>query len=319
MKEPEQTGKPANSGSEIADCSAARIPLARLKPVAISQAYRLPSELSMPLKQNVRKSSVGPPLACLKPNVDRYSPNPSNVKSRSEVEIPSANNKYAALSPTSPKSLESDVRRLHKRLWTETRRAGLQGNDRLLATINPYFAAEVLGFYVELSSNQREDLTAVKRQGIAATLDRQRGAIWIRSGQTEPERRFCIAHELGHLVRHPGVSFHRDRIGAFLTDHRPGIEQEADRFASIFLMPAQLVRSEFEARFGGIQYIQRDELIFYLRLLGKRRLSSTRDWSLAFATARRIRELKFTPLHEVFSVSALAMAIRLEDLGLVRL
>jgi len=51
-----------------------------------------------------------------------------------------------------------------------------------------------------------------------------------------PERRnFSLAHELGHLVLgHRGYGVQR---------RRPGVEREADRFATEFLLPERLLRA----------------------------------------------------------------------------
>jgi len=314
MKKLERKSKPYIYGSESSSSSAA-IPLARLKPEAIDWASSQVPRINMQLTAKGTGSSIGPPLAHLKPDIDEGGTNPSRTQKNcvpADISLGKA-----SCSDTSQSSLEGDVRRLHERLWVEARRAGYTGADRLFASIDPYFAAEMLGYSVEFSSDQREDLTCTKRQGIVATLDNKRRNIWVRSSQNDPEKRFCVAHELGHLVRHPGISFHRDRTAGFLSNRRPPMELEADRFASNFLMPARLVRNEFEGRFGDIRSINRDDLMFYLGLQGKRRPTSIRDWSLALATARRVAARRFEPLNVVFSVSGLAMAIRLEELGLV--
>jgi Zn-dependent peptidase ImmA (M78 family) len=57
--------------------------------------------------------------------------------------------------------------------------------------------------------------------------------VFLSRAKTPERARFDLAHEIGHLVLH-------SRVGA--VDTEPGIEKEADRFASAFLMPERTIR-----------------------------------------------------------------------------
>lgn len=79
-----------------------------------------------------------------------------------------------------------------------------------------------------------------------------RAVIGVNSMHAPTRRRFTIAHELGHLVMHPGRPLiidssvrvnRRDRISSTATDLE---EIEANQFAAALLMPASMVIEELE-------------------------------------------------------------------------
>lgn len=72
----------------------------------------------------------------------------------------------------------------------------------------------------------------------------QRGIISVAEGLSPEERRWAIAHELGHFEAHAGVSFvglctSADMLPAY---EASGREPEANAFAAELLMPEDLVR-----------------------------------------------------------------------------
>lgn len=86
----------------------------------------------------------------------------------------------------------------------------------------------------------------VPAQGSRAVLMRttRGGVITVASSLSELERRFAIAHEWGHYEVHPNSSFAGlclgdDLRGSYLSS---GLEQEANAFASEFLMPSELAQ-----------------------------------------------------------------------------
>jgi Zn-dependent peptidase ImmA (M78 family) len=139
------------------------------------------------------------------------------------------------------------------------------------------------------------------------------------------QRRFTAAHELGHALLHPGMYRHRDRPidrkGAFA--FRPVEEYEADVFAACFLMPTKLITEQFELRFLTREFKLSPDVAFALGfpdLRVFRSLHATqRDLSRLLAGIRLFNGQNFPSLHQLFGVSLEAMAIRLEELGLVSL
>jgi len=80
--------------------------------------------------------------------------------------------------------------------------------------------------------------------GARANLMRlgDRGVIGVSNALTEPERRWAIAHELGHFELHPDVSFESLCSNADMlpTYRASGREPEANAFAAELLMPEVL-------------------------------------------------------------------------------
>jgi Zn-dependent peptidase ImmA (M78 family) len=111
-----------------------------------------------------------------------------------------------------------------------------------------------------------EDLDASEFAGCLVTdAKRAEGTILVKRGG-EPRRRFTIAHELGHfLMAHhvpdqPGRFLCKSsdllRIKAKEGDQRQRREVEANRFASLLLMPPHLLRGAMAAfREPGLQHV----------------------------------------------------------------
>ena len=164
---------------------------------------------------------------------------------------------------------------------------------------------------------------------VAGFIDRSDARIVISQQFSETSRRFTIAHEIGHWVLHPGVKHHRDRPMASSArdrNRRPQVEIEADVFAVELLMPEFAVKRRFRKRFGVAQ-LWRNEITEGVRaqlsLMAGREYDvsqlkgTTRSASLAISTIRSSSSRIDDSLVAVFDVSPTAMAIRLEDLGLV--
>jgi IrrE N-terminal-like domain len=94
-------------------------------------------------------------------------------------------------------------------------------------------------------------------QALSGLLLPDRGEIWVNAQEAQewpPRRRFTIAHELGHwqLHRHGGDGVYC-RSSVVDTDDTEGSaslaepEEEANAFAAAVLMPAPLIREQYEA------------------------------------------------------------------------
>lgn len=80
--------------------------------------------------------------------------------------------------------------------------------------------------------------------GARATLVRvgDRGIVGVAGSLPLPQRRFAVAHELGHFELHPaqtyaGLCHGKDLLASY---HQDGREAEANAFAAEFLMPEKL-------------------------------------------------------------------------------
>lgn len=155
------------------------------------------------------------------------------------------------------------------------------------------------------------------------------GAIWFNEGtiridaSLDPSKyphlrgryNFTVAHEVGHwrlhraqLLEDPNerVLFESDGKPAFVCRDGDGVREEsqANTFAGCLLMPRSLVRAEWEDWRGDDAPVQ-DADLDVRQLAGDRK----RDVEIA-------REAFCKPLAKRFEVSAAAMRIRLENLGL---
>lgn len=162
------------------------------------------------------------------------------------------------------------------------------------------------------------------RYEVAGEIDPERGLIRVSGKFSYEIRRFTGAHELGHHFLHKGMKLHRDRpLDGSITglDKR---EREANYFAGSFLAPALTVEKAYAARFGKRPLRLTDDVAFALK--GQRemhelmRTSGTGSRALARAVAGAIQfgsGHRFESLAANFGLSVEAMAIRLEEIGLV--
>ncbi|MGI0035931.1 MAG: ImmA/IrrE family metallo-endopeptidase [Nitrososphaera sp.] len=225
--------------------------------------------------------------------------------------------------------IEQEARRLQFEIWSKREFLFPLGVPPLLAMFQPGIAAHVL----DLAYEDREYISAGSGQvgyGVAGILDRQRGIIYISSQFKPVVQRFTGAHEIGHFQLHSSSKnhiFHRDLpILEMRTAGRPPIEQEADYFAACYLAPSKLVIDEFSKRFG-TPPLQLDYKVAF-HLCGNSStdlfidppgsLASLRKFAAAVAGAQKFGGYPFPSLAMHFGMSISAMAIRLQELGLVR-
>jgi Zn-dependent peptidase ImmA (M78 family) len=138
--------------------------------------------------------------------------------------------------------------------------------------------------------------------------------------------RFTVAHELGHWVLHrplfladaQQIPLFGPRIDVQMTSLNRSIfpngtqevrlteEWQANRFASLLLVPPTLLCDEFKRRFGAPPAVYRDG--------GVPHLPNIRFFARDFAT-KKVRGK--ASLHELFGLSAEAMTVTLLQRGLV--
>ena len=100
-------------------------------------------------------------------------------------------------------------------------------------------------------------------------------------------------------------------------------ELQADKFAAYFLMPRKLVESKFESLFLTEKFKVNEETVFALNSGSvsdfRAQCKDLRDLSKTLASAEYYNGINFHSISKQFRVSVEAMAIRLEELGLLEL
>lgn len=219
--------------------------------------------------------------------------------------------------------IELVVRRLHRMIWVNRKEIWPERSvvDPKEA-IEPSIALAALGYSAEAvdSLGQYSDLSGTFE--VAGLLDTAESKIFVSRRYSLDVRRFTMAHELGHAVLHNRSGLHRERAMEGATGNlRESIEVEADKFAAIFLMPEKLVCAEFAKRFYVQPFSLTEESAF--ALISKsaheavRLIRTVRSLALLLARTQSYNGVSFYSLSEHFCVSETAMAIRIEELGLV--
>jgi Zn-dependent peptidase ImmA (M78 family) len=157
---------------------------------------------------------------------------------------------------------------------------------------------------------------------VAGIVDNASGTVEISRRFAPSTRKFTTAHELGHAVLHEGSGLHRDRgLDGASTGRRDPREAEADVFASYFLLPEKQVRGAFGKRFLTEEFGLTEATAFALSSGSLRHLQgrcrTARDLARILAGAQQYNGAHFRSISERFGVSIEAVAIRLEELGLV--
>jgi len=231
------------------------------------------------------------------------------------------------MTPARDTQIRRSAKAVQRQLWHN--RAKIWNAPRSIDDLIPMPTDVIVESLLRVRLEQPEDIPQ-ERDGFqtAGFLDRATGRIVVAQKYRVEYRRFTMAHEIGHWILHPGLSLHRDRpmTGAERgSTTRPVQEQEADLFASELLMPGTILTKYFRDTFG--EAIDHSELstdaacwlsnprrnVTFSDLRGnRRRLSMVIAEAPSFGPTN-----SFIPLAVRFGVSITAMAIQLEDLGLV--
>lgn len=191
-----------------------------------------------------------------------------------------------------------------------------------LDLVDPAIALYSKGFEVKSEQNLGEMWDAGAHTRVAGIIDQKNRIVRVAVGLGEQERRFTTGHELGHAILHPGMTgLHRDRAVSGPTVRRDKCERDADAFSSCFIMPARLLLRRFREHFGTDVFRMDEDSVFGLGLgtidQVQRRIRNRREVALAVATTSSFMGVPFEPLSRFFRTSPTAMAIRLEEVGLV--
>jgi Zn-dependent peptidase ImmA (M78 family) len=215
------------------------------------------------------------------------------------------------------RAVQIDVWKRRFELWN--------GNPptNLIEIFEPSVALAARGYDVRSVSSLGDTYVNGVKSEVAGIIDRGQRNVSISQRFVLPSQRFTLAHELGHEVCHPGeTGMHRDVPVDKSGVSRSWKEIEADRFASSFLMPEQLIREQFGACFRVSLVEPNDEVAHALCGTDadhvRRQCKNLRGLSSLVAGSGHFNGKHFLSMASQFRVSNSAMAIRLEGLGLVK-
>jgi Zn-dependent peptidase ImmA (M78 family)/formiminotetrahydrofolate cyclodeaminase len=159
---------------------------------------------------------------------------------------------------------------------------------------------------------------------IAGLINQVNRLVVISNKFSEPTQRFTAAHELTHALFHEQKELHRDLPldGSITYQNREPEEIVADKGATYFLMPTKGIVKQFVARFSTSNFVINENSAFNL-IRGntsdlKRECKNTRELSRKLSSVQSYDNNRFESLSQKFNVSVEAMAIRLEELNLLR-
>lgn len=213
----------------------------------------------------------------------------------------------------------TDLQRLmwqdRDKIWVDTRISDP------IDVLEPSVAFRLIEFDYDLAETLGQYFSDGKQVEVAGLIDDTVKLVRISRQFPQDVRKFTAAHELGHALLHDARGLHRDRPLNGTTIARDTVELEADKFASYFLMPGKLVRARFKQLFAAEVFSLNEETAFALTrgnsLDLKCDCKTLRDLSRILAGAQSYNGTHFISLASQFGVSTEAMAIRLEELGLL--
>lgn len=219
--------------------------------------------------------------------------------------------------------IEQMARSIQRTLWQQ-RSELFGGAEDPIQMLNPAKVLELCGYEVRyhkggLGHDKQDGVTV----DVAGLIDPGFKVVEISMLPSPTERLFTLAHELGHVVLgSTGTVVHRDRPLNGTRKARDIHERAADKFAAYFLMPGKLVHQVFMDCYLIDCFGLTEERAFALRASTLDKVQAEfptlRALSCYLATAERYNGRVFRSLASIFNVSPVAMAIRLEELGLVK-
>lgn len=221
------------------------------------------------------------------------------------------------------RQIEKFACELHAEIWE--RRYELWGGsppDDEVRLLEPGVAFGLLGYEAQSSECLGQFLFEGHLTEVAGLIDSREKVVHISRRFPSAFQLFTAAHELGHAKLHPEIAtLHRDRSLSGSEQHRDWREREADWFATCFLMPARLVRDRFHQAFGTDNFKLTNDTAFALSATSVEKVLRVvrrlRDLSYKLAETNLYGGKQLVPMNLMFGVSKTAMAIRLEQLGLV--
>lgn len=218
--------------------------------------------------------------------------------------------------------IEQETRLLQYELWTRAKNKYSLGVPPLSQIFDPRAAAAFFGYSYEILPNLRFGFLGREEPFEAAgIIDHESQQIYLSGRFPYTTQRFTGAHEIGHLIMHPGLRHHRDRPITGTQTNRSLQEREADYFAACFLAPKKQVHDAFIARFGEPPKALTETLASLLKGAHAHELlnapTNSLELELAFATSTRFGMKQFHSMSTEFGLSPTAMALRIRELELV--
>lgn len=220
--------------------------------------------------------------------------------------------------------IEQKVSELHQEIWRNRHKIWPYGSPSPIEMLNPEIACRVL----KIKYQEYEEFGSLfgfrgSKFKVAGLVDRQAGKIAVANNFSSEEIRFTAAHEIGHWLLHPQQTMFRDRpLSKAWESKRPQKEEEADYFAACYLMPKNLLGNHFKKRFLTIPFHFNDDTSYLLNPQDPDMLlhseEGSMDRALVLAKCGFYNGQRFYPLANEFKVSITAMAIRLEELNLIK-
>lgn len=210
---------------------------------------------------------------------------------------------------------------LQRMLWKHSKQIAGGAPSDPIQVLNPAVAIKHFGYTFDLEDTLGEMRSNGRTIEIAGVIDNENRSIRVSKRYPPATRQFTAAHELGHLLMHPSGGRHRDVPMDGSKASRDKHERQAEKFATYFLMPEKLLREEFKSRFLTENFTFTDESAFALDSTSlsdmRKRYPNLRELARRLSETSAYNRRRFVPLNEHFGVSREAMAIRLEELGLL--
>lgn len=220
----------------------------------------------------------------------------------------------------SNEDIEKKVVAIHKFIWRSRHKLWPSPPSNPIEILDPIKAIEALGYIVSVEAVLGEMRVGGKTIEAAGMIDNDSRKVRLSRNHRPEVQRFTAAHELGHILMHEQSGLHRDRPIDGIIKTRESAEHQADIFASLFLMPNKLVIEKFRHVYLTESFELTDLIVGnfasgYQKLLLDSK--TVREVSRILASCEHFRGLHFNSLAKQFKVSKEAMAIRLEELGLI--
>jgi Zn-dependent peptidase ImmA (M78 family) len=218
--------------------------------------------------------------------------------------------------------IEQKAKELQRKIWRNKDKIwGASRPTDPVDMLDPSVALKLIGYSFDLDESLGQYHNHGRLLEAAGLIDSQSRSVRISRQFKSDIRIFTTAHELGHALLHEARGLHRDRPLNGTTRSRDVIEFEADKFATYFLMPEKLVKARFADLFATDLFVVNEETAFGLSLCSlndfNKKCKTLRDLSRLLSSAERYNGIHFISLASQFRISIEAMAIRLEELGLL--
>lgn len=233
--------------------------------------------------------------------------------------------KHSAGSISSDEEIEDLVRRLQLTIWKYRKKIWkTKTPTKPLEILDPEKVVGLLGYGLSKSTTLGQYSEGGDVFEVAGYIDNKNNEISISEQFSKETQLFTTAHELGHAIMHDQSVLHRDRPidGSDSARGRNRTEIQADKFATYFLMPKVQVVRTFSSIFLTDLFVI-DESTAFALISGsiddlKSECKNLRSLSRKLASTESYNLKQFPSLAQQYGVSVEAMAIRLEELKLLR-